>query len=852
MSDGNVTSGARLISHGRRPSDVLLIVIACLAVAAGGLSASTAEAGPTTLATTTNCLVGTGTPVAAATTPDGPGCQSPSAALPTNVPRPVAGQPGARPTREAPPAAESEANLASAAVTPLTSGVQELYWYSLVTSHENCWQAGEPKESSYACDSVGSSYLPSHLVEGALDGDVALTRSGDYCNYYTIGQGLDTTDANKESEYTGYEPPSPLASYQEANHYRSVCQAHETFWGHEVRGANGDECTGISAPCGMQHYVSLSEQKLNDLPWSSSLGRPILIISTEADPYSYTTGTHFGAWGYVCPLFEDDTTGNILEFCMEEWRAGKGEPGTEEHFDVTAACASADGHFADQTITQFALGTAFATEKAGSTNTFAFTGKSGGWKHFIAGITKGNLETAINTTNSTCKETYSTNPANYALIGIEDGTEGGGYGELGASEGNLQLWTEYTELRPTTTTEAATSVDQTGATLNGSVNPNVTATRYYFQYGTSASYGHTIPAEPGELIGSGSAPIHVSDSLSNLRPGTLYHFRVVGTNAAGTEYGADKEVRTPGSVRSIFYNGGGSLEKSAWSGKEWEYAPLGHGITGSPSAGTDAAGELFVFYNGGGSLEESFWNGTGWGYAPIGHAISGNPAVAVNAAGDEYVFYNGGGSLEESAWNGKEWEYVPLGHAITGNPSVGLDAANHLHVFYNGGGSLEYSGWSGKEWEYVPLHHAITGSPAVGVNAAGDEWVFYNGGGSLEESFWTGGTEWGYAPLHHAIVGSPAVAVGSAGEVYVVYNGGGSLEESLWNGKEWEYIPLHHAITGSPSIVINPYTREQWIYYNGGSSLEQSSWNGKEWEYAPLGHAITGDPAAVANTGNVE
>jgi hypothetical protein len=552
MSEGNVTSGARLIKHGRSSSGVLPIVIACLAMAAGGLSAGVAEAGPTTPASTTSCLVGTGTPVSAAATPDGPGCQSPSAALPTNVPRPVAGQPGARPTQEAPPSAESETNLTSEGVTPLTSGVQELYWYSLVTSHENCWQAGEPKESSYACDSVGSSYLPSHLVEGALDGDVALTRSGDYCNYYTIGQGLDTTDATKESEYTGYEPPSPLASYQEANHYRSVCQAHETFWGHEVRGANGSECTGTGAPCGMQHYVSLSEQKLNDLPWSSSLGSPILIISTEADPYTYTTGTHFGAWGYICPLFEDDTTGDILEFCMEEWRAGKGEPGTEEHFDVTAACAAADGHIADQTITQFALGTAFATEKAGSTNTFAFTGKNGGWKHFIAGITKGNLEAAINTTNSTCKGSYSTNPANYALIGIEDGTEGGGYGELGASEGNLQLWTEYTELPPTATTGTATGVQEedvqeAGATLTGTVNPNAVETHYYFEYGTTTAYEDgDVPAAPGTDAGSGTAAVAASAAISGLSGGTTYHYRIVATNTNGeTSYGADKTLETP-------------------------------------------------------------------------------------------------------------------------------------------------------------------------------------------------------------------------------------------------------------------------------------------------------------------
>ncbi|MGC2372598.1 MAG: family 16 glycosylhydrolase [Solirubrobacteraceae bacterium] len=361
---------------------------------------------------------------------------------------------------------------------------------------------------------------------------------------------------------------------------------------------------------------------------------------------------------------------------------------------------------------------------------------------------------------------------------------------------------------PSATTGSATNVQETQATLNGTVNPNRFDTHYYFQYGPTTSYGTNAPAPPGSDAGSGTSSVPASATITGLTTGTAYHYRIVATSAGGTTYGSDQEVRTRGSLRWIFYNGGGSLE-------------------------------------------ESYWNGSSWGYVPLGHAITGSPGAGVDAANHQDVFYNGGSSLEESYWNGSSWGYVPLGHAITGSPSVGIDAAHHQCVFYNGGGSLEESYWNGSSWGYVPLGHAITGNPAVGVDAAGDQWVFYNGGGSLEESYWNG-KEWGYVPLHHAIVGSPAVAVDSAGEQFVVYNGGGSLEESIWNGKEWEYIPLHHGITGNPSIVINPHTREQWIFYNGGTSLEESAWNGKEWEYVPLHHAITGNPTAVANTGNLE
>ncbi|HEV2974887.1 MAG TPA: hypothetical protein VGX69_07790 [Solirubrobacteraceae bacterium] len=52
------------------------------------------------------------------------------------------------------------------------------------------------------------------MAEGTVATDIQISHSGDYCNYYNLGEGFNTTDANKESAYTGYEPPAPLTSYQ--------------------------------------------------------------------------------------------------------------------------------------------------------------------------------------------------------------------------------------------------------------------------------------------------------------------------------------------------------------------------------------------------------------------------------------------------------------------------------------------------------------------------------------------------------------------------------------------------------------------------------------------------------------
>jgi len=95
--------------------------------------------------------------------------------------------------------------------------------------------------------------------------------------------------------------------------------------------------------------------------------------------------------------------------------------------------------------------------------------------------------------------------------------------------------------QPSTTTLAATSVLPTSAVLNGSVNPNGADTTYYFEYGTTISYGSTTPVT-GPL--SGTSPIVVSRFIGALTPGTTYHFDLVATNAYGTTNGGDRTFTT--------------------------------------------------------------------------------------------------------------------------------------------------------------------------------------------------------------------------------------------------------------------------------------------------------------------
>ncbi len=87
---------------------------------------------------------------------------------------------------------------------------------------------------------------------------------------------------------------------------------------------------------------------------------------------------------------------------------------------------------------------------------------------------------------------------------------------------------------PLVTTTAATSVTATTATLNGTVNPNGLSTTYYFQWGTSTSYGNLTTSTSA---GSATSTFPVTANITGLIPGTPYHFRLVAVNSDGTTNG---------------------------------------------------------------------------------------------------------------------------------------------------------------------------------------------------------------------------------------------------------------------------------------------------------------------------
>jgi sugar lactone lactonase YvrE len=109
----------------------------------------------------------------------------------------------------------------------------------------------------------------------------------------------------------------------------------------------------------------------------------------------------------------------------------------------------------------------------------------------------------------------------------------------------------FTTLKsPKATTEAATSVERTQATLNAKVNPEGLATAYWFEYGKTEAYGAKIPVSPAS-VGSGTEDVAVSQIPTGLGEGTTYHYRAVAESAGGTVFGSDKTLKTLGPPKAI-------------------------------------------------------------------------------------------------------------------------------------------------------------------------------------------------------------------------------------------------------------------------------------------------------------
>gem|GEM_PF-840478 len=287
-----------------------------------------------------------------------------------------------------------------------------------------------------------------------------------------------------------------------------------------------------------------------------------------------------------------------------------------------------------------------------------------------------------------------------------------------------------TLLLPIATTKAATGVTVATATLNATVNPEGSATTYYFEYGKTTSYGTKAPI-PAASAGSGSADVEVSQAIEGLTQDTTYHYRVTA-ESAGTSHGADKTLTT----------GGSTFRFSRFVGSEGS----GNGQLNNPKGiAVDSSGNVWVVDAGNNRVEKfndkgeylskfgSEGSGNGQFYGPSGIVVDSSGNVWVVDAGNNRVekFNSSGSYLSQfgSEGSGNGQFYGPSGIAIglSGNIWV-LDAGNNRVEKFNSKG--EYLSKFGSEGSGNGQFYGPSG---IVVDSSGYLWVTDEGNNRVEK-----------------------------------------------------------------------------------------------------------------------
>ena len=119
----------------------------------------------------------------------------------------------------------------------------------------------------------------------------------------------------------------------------------------------------------------------------------------------------------------------------------------------------------------------------------------------------------------------------------------------GTSVGSVLSFT--TTNLPSVTTNAASAVAATGATLNGSADPNGAAATGWFRFDTTNpgtcndTFGIRAPGTGGTSLGSGSTAVAFNAAVTGLTPTTTYWFCAIASNGVGTAFGSVQSFTTP-------------------------------------------------------------------------------------------------------------------------------------------------------------------------------------------------------------------------------------------------------------------------------------------------------------------
>ncbi len=415
-----------------------------------------------------------------------------------------------------------------------------------------------------------------------------------------------------------------------------------------------------------------------------------------------------------------------------------------------------------------------------------------------------------------------------------------------------------------------TEVNTTSAKLSSWVNPQGSPTNYYFEYGTTTSYGNTMPAPPGWSLGSGSSSVYAWNVISGLTQGTTYHFRAVATNGGGTTYGADQAFKTLSDV-----DGDGVIDENDWCLTRPGVA-TNHGCP--PERQQTSAGYYFpdldsvnMFYaqaNGTLALKyNDYGPGGGWKVAQLpGGPVVGPISAIRRSNGDVLAFYRSTDSKINITWLNhltSKWETTGAMTGLAAGPPSAVERNNgDMHAVYRGTDGAIHDLWfnnGAPAWKDQWLGGAPLGDPSVTARSDnGEVHIFYRHVNGHINVLWLSGNTWQDAWLGGSAAGDPKALYRPDADLSTsaFYKGtDGKLHDVWHDASGWHDVALGGTPAGNATPIYSTKTGDIHVFYRSTAGYLRDMWINSQnnaWTDAQVAGAglMTGTPSPVNRTQN--
>ena len=122
--------------------------------------------------------------------------------------------------------------------------------------------------------------------------------------------------------------------------------------------------------------------------------------------------------------------------------------------------------------------------------------------------------------------------------------------QIGKSSPNEGKGTVTTEPnKPAVIGESGWSASTTTAVLAGTIDPEIASTQYHFEYGETEALGQSTADR--EIAPSASEVQVGPETITGLKPGTTYHYRLWAANVSGVTVGETMTFTTPASSQTL-------------------------------------------------------------------------------------------------------------------------------------------------------------------------------------------------------------------------------------------------------------------------------------------------------------